>query len=202
VIILYVETNFLMSVAMGRDPEANDLLANTPTGVRLTLPQVCCMEALSALDEKKRHRKGLTNTLESQVAQLERDLTSSHAKTLQSLLEQSIDENERLIADITIRLFQAFAQLAQSAELIDLSPAGLTRSLNEVFIPDLTDNLILHCVLEHANANPADTKVFLSGNRKDFGTQSVRDALLGVGISKYVAEAEQFLGWYRSRPAP
>ncbi len=71
------------------------------------------MEALSVLNEETSHRKGLANTLESQVAQLKRDLTSSHARALQSLLEQSIDENERLIADITTRLFDAFDRVAK-----------------------------------------------------------------------------------------
>jgi hypothetical protein len=202
VTILYLETNFLMSIAMGRDPEASDLLTQRPAGVQLAMPQVCCMEALSVLNEEKGHRKGLTNTLESQVAQLKRDLTSGHANALQSLLEQSIDENERLIADVTTRLFDAFDQVAKSTELIALSPAGLLSSQKDVLIPDLTDNLILHCILEHSNASPADTKVFLSGNRKDFGTQAVRDALLGAGISKYVADVKQFVGWHRSQPAP
>ena len=201
-IILYLETNFLMSMAMGRDPEASALLANPPAGVRLALPQVCCMEALSVLHEESRHRNGLKITLERQVAQLERDKTSSHANVLQSLLQQSIDENERLIAHVTTRLFDAFDQMANSAELIALSPTGLTSSLKDILIPDLTDNLILHCILEHANASPGDTKVFLTGNHRDFGTPLVRDALLGAGVSKYLAEAKQFVGWYRSQPAP
>jgi hypothetical protein len=69
-------------------------------------------------------------------------------------------------------------------------------------IEDRTDNLILHCILEHARANPSEAKIFLSGNRKDFGSETVRHALQEAGISKYVAEAKQFLGWYRSQPSP
>ena len=117
-------------------------------------------------------------------------------------VQQLIDENERLISDVTTRLFDAFDQVARSTELIALSPAGLMNSLKDILIPDLTDNLILHCILEHSNASPADNKVFLSGNRKDFGTQAVRDALLGAGVSKYVADVEQFVGWHRSQRAP
>jgi hypothetical protein len=66
---------------------------------------------------------------------------------------------------------------------------------------DPTDNLILHCILEHARASPHDQRVFMSGNRKDFGTKPVQDALQAAGIGKYVAETNQFLGWYRSQPA-
>ena len=45
--LLYIETNFLMSIATGRDPKADDLLAQPPEGLRLAIPQVCFMEALS-----------------------------------------------------------------------------------------------------------------------------------------------------------
>ncbi len=41
---------------------------------------------------------------------------------------------------------------------------------------------------------------FMSNNRKDFGTKPVEDALKAAGIGKYVAETNQFLGWYRSQP--
>jgi hypothetical protein len=202
VAILYVETNMLLSVATGRDPEANELLVNPPHRVRLAVPQICCMEALSVLDEERRRRKRFTNTIQEQVVQLKRDLTSVHARTLQSHLEQALVANERLISEIATRLFDAFDQIAQVADLIALSPESLTGSRRNVLIPDLTDNLILHGILEHARANPADVKVLLSGNRKDFGTDSVRDALQAAGINKYVPEAKQFLGWYRSQPAP
>jgi hypothetical protein len=200
--ILYLETNFLISVAMGREPEAGEMLARPLGDVRIALPQICCMESLSALYEEKRHRKGMSRTFDEQINQLKRDLTSIHAKALESLLEQSIDENERLIAEISTRLFDAMDRIAEVGELIALSPAALLRSRQEVLIQDLTDNLILHCVLEHARANAAEARVFLSGNRKDFGTQSVRDALTGAGVSKYLAEVKQFVGWYRSHPAP
>ena len=198
--ILYFETNMLMSVATGRDPEAGELLVNPPREVRLAVPQICLMEALSVLDNEKRRARRFTNMLEGQVVQLKRDMTSVHAKTLQFHLEQACIENEQIISQIDTRLFDALDRVAQVADLIELSRTSVIGSRKDVLIPDLTDNLILHCVLEHARANPADAKVLMSGNRKDFGTKPVLEALLEAGVIKYVADANQFLGWYRSQP--
>ena len=54
--ILYIETNFLMSIATGRDPDANHLLLSVPTSVRIAIPAICCMEALSALEDEIKRR--------------------------------------------------------------------------------------------------------------------------------------------------
>ena len=39
--ILYLETNFLMSIAKGQDAEAGILLRSTPETVRLAIPSIC-----------------------------------------------------------------------------------------------------------------------------------------------------------------
>jgi hypothetical protein len=198
---LYFETNMLMSVATGRNPEAGDLLVNPPREVRLAVPQICLMEALSVLDNEKRRGRRFTTMLEGQIVQLKRDRTSIHARTLQFHLEQARIENEQLISQIDTRLFDAFDRVAQVSDLIELSRTSLIDSRRDVLIPDLTDNLIQHCVLEHARANPADTKVLMSVNRKDFETKPVQAALHEAGVVKYVVDANQFLGWYRSQPS-
>ncbi|GAA6614529.1 hypothetical protein [Scytonema sp. NUACC26] len=46
--ILYIETNFAMSIATGRDPQANQLLLNIPPSIQIAIPSVCFMEALSS----------------------------------------------------------------------------------------------------------------------------------------------------------
>jgi hypothetical protein len=135
-----------------------------------------------------------------QVVQLKRDITATYAKDLRSHLEQACLLNEELAREVDTRLFGAFDRITQVADLITLSRNSLTSSRHDVLIEDLTDNLILHCILEHARGNPNEVKILLSGNRKDFGTEAVRHALQEAGITKYVAEAEQFLGWYRSQP--
>jgi hypothetical protein len=53
-VILYVETNFLMGIAEGQDPQAEDLLRNTPNSVRLATPSICFVEALTTLEQEEK----------------------------------------------------------------------------------------------------------------------------------------------------
>ena len=151
---LYVETNLLMSVATGRDPEAGDLLSLSLEGVRLAIPHVCFIEAFSALNEERRRRKQFTNMVMDQVNQLKRDITSAHAKHLRPQLEQACLVNDELSREVEERLFGAIDRIIHVADLIALSPNSLTRSYHDLLIDDLTDNLILHCILDHARGQP------------------------------------------------
>jgi predicted nucleic acid-binding protein len=200
-VVFYVETNFLMSIATGREPEAIELLSNLPSGISLTTPQICMMEALVVLQQERRERKSFADLLDRHIRQLERDTTSSHAATLLTLLNSARIENNELFADINARLFDAIELMSHRAEMIGLNAHMLEANRKDAFIEDPTDNLILHCILNHARANPGSSKAFMSNNRKDFGTKPVQDALQAAGIGKYVVETKQFLGWYRSQPA-
>ncbi len=52
-VYVYCETNFLMSIATGRDPQAGTLLSAAPPSVCLVIPSVCSMEALSKCLKRK-----------------------------------------------------------------------------------------------------------------------------------------------------
>ncbi|MEG4503233.1 PIN domain-containing protein [Microcoleus sp. F6_B4] len=198
--ILYIETNFLMSIATGRDPEANNLLVSVPTSVSIAIPSICCMESLSALEDEIKRRNRFLDEMEKQISQLKRDKTSPSAQSLVFHLEQSLNENEALINDINARLFAALDLSATKIEMISLTAGILQASLNSIFIEeDPTDNLILHCILNHAHLHPHEVKVFLSNNTKEFGLPKVRDALREVGIRKYFSRTEDFLGWLQSQ---
>jgi PIN domain len=201
VVLLYLETNFLMSIATGRDPGASTLLSNPPKEVQLAIPQVCFLEAFAVLQEESRQRKSFTNLLDQQILQLSRDMTSSHAAALRTSLDAARIENKEVLEDIRQRLFDSIGLISSSAELIGLTSHVLDATRNVVLIEDVTDNLILHCILDHARAHPKVAKAFMSNNRKDFGTKPVQDALQAAGIRKYVVETNQFLGWYRSQPS-
>jgi hypothetical protein len=189
-----------MSIATGRDPDANNLLLNVPTSVRIAIPAICCMEALSALEGVIKRRNDFANKLREQISQLDRDLTSPYAESLLSHLEESLNENEGLLNNIKVRLFEALELLADNVEMMELTADTLRESLNTVFIEeDPTDNLILHCILNHAHLHANEVKVFLSNNTKDFGVPEVRDALLEAGITKYFSRTEEFLGWLQSQ---
>lgn len=198
--ILYIETNFLMSIATGRDPDANNLLLSVPTSVRIAIPAICCMEALSALEDEIKRRNHFANELTNQISQLKRDLTSPYAKSLLFHLEESLNKNEGLLNNIKVRLFDALELLADNVEMMELTVDTLRESLNTVFIEeDPTDNLILHCILDHAHLHPHQVKVFLSNNTKDFGVPEVREALREAGITKYFSRTKDFLGWLKSQ---
>jgi hypothetical protein len=201
VVVLYLETNFLMSIATGRDPRASTLLSDPPKEVQLAMPQVCFLEALAVLQEESRQRKSFTNLLDRQILQLSRDITSTHAAALRTSLDVARVENTKVLEEIYQRLLDSIDLIGASGELIELTSEVLRVTRNVVLIEDATDNLILHCILEHARARPNVVKAFMSNNRKDFGTKPVQDALQAAGIGKYVVETNQFLGWYRSQPS-
>ena len=200
-VLLYLETNFLMSIATGRDPGASKLISDPPNQVQLAIPQVCFMEAFTVLQEESRQRKSFTNVLDQQIRQLSRDVTSSHAAALRASLEAARIENTEVLEDIRQRLFDSIGLTGLNAELIEITPQVLQATRNVLLIEDVTDNLILHCILEHARTFPDIVKAFMSNNRRDFGTKAVQDALQAAGIGKYVVETNQFLGWNRSQPA-
>ncbi len=198
--ILYVETNFLMSIATGRDAEASDLLVNTPPSLQIAIPSICCMEALSAFEDERKRRNRFKNELNLQISQLRRDLTSASASSLLFLLEESLNENEGLLNDIQGRLFDALDRVATTVEAIELTGEILQESLRRaIVVEDPTDNLILHSILNHARSLPTEAKVFLSGNTSDFGRQTVLEALRDAGVDNYFNSSENFLGWLSSQ---
>ena len=199
-VILYVETNFLMSIATGRDFQANILLENTTALVQIAIPSICCMEALSSLEDELKRRNRFMDELKKQISQLRRDVTSSHAQSLLSHLEQSLIENEGLLNDIENRLFQALNHLNTKAEIIPLNGDMLQESLDTRFInKDPTDNLILHCILNHARLHTTDRKVFLSANVKEFNLPEVQAALRDAGVDRYFSRTQDFLGWLEAQ---
>ena len=158
------------------------------------------MEALSALEDEVKRRNRFMNELNIQISQLQPDVTSSHAQSLLSHLEQSLIENEALLNDVENRLFQALDHLNTKAEMIPLNGDMLQQSLDTRFInKDPTDNLILHCILNHARLHTTDRKVFLSANFKEFNTPEVQAALRNTGVNRYFSSTQDFLGWLETQ---
>jgi len=189
-----------MSICTGRDSLATTLLQNTPSSVQLVMPSICLMESLSALEKEQKYRRRFENELNLQISQLRRDVTSSHARSMLALLMESRTENEQLLAEVKMRLYQAINQISGKAELIALtSPIiqdGLTISLID---QDYTDNLILHCILHQARSYSTETQSFLSSNERDFGTPEVQAALGNVGITNYFSSTQVLLNWLQSQ---
>ena len=198
--IVYIETNFLMSITTGREAEAIMLLRDLSSSAQLVIPSICYMEALSALEDELKRQNSFKEQLSRQVSETKRDVTSEYTTSLSFHLEESLVYYRYRIGEIKSRLREAISLMSRNAEMIALNPEIVQASLNEILIEkDPTDNLILHCILSHARSHSTETKVFLSGNFKEFGIPAVQDILLEAGITKYFSRTEDFLGWRQSQ---
>jgi rRNA-processing protein FCF1 len=197
-VIVYIETNFLMSVAMGREARGDDLLAAIGSSMRVAIPSGCYMEAFSAFEDEQRRRNWFRAELERQIGQLRRDTTSANASELLRRLEESRIANDELLNDVQTRLFQLVDRAAGILEAIPESPAIIHRAVTSMLIADPTDNLILYAILDHAGRFAEANKVLLTDNTKDFATQEVLAALADVGVNKYFRSVTNLLGWLGS----
>lgn len=190
-----------MSIATRRDPQASTLLRQMAASVQLTIPSICYMESFSVLEDEVKRHNYFKQQLDNQISEANRDLTSQHAQSLFFNLGQSKIDYERRLDDIDLRLRESIEQLSQNAEMIDLTANLIQESLNTtIIVKDPTDNLILHCILSHARLHPTETKVFLSGNVREFRKlPEVQDALQKAGVEKYFSRTEDFLGWLQSQ---
>jgi hypothetical protein len=197
VAILYVETNFLISIATGRDPQAIAILDDSASPLHFVVPGICFFECLTWMQGEVKRREALGRQWADLTGQLKRDLTSTHAQTLQSHLEQAILENDGLLKHIGDRLFDAIEKLARRADILPIHPKILENGRKETLIADLTDNLIVHTILDHARSTPNSPKALLTENSTDFDQQDVKDALRAAGLI-YFRRCDQALAWSNS----
>ncbi|BAZ90796.1 hypothetical protein NIES932_23010 [Raphidiopsis curvata NIES-932] len=123
------------------------------------------------------------------------DKNSTYSGEIKLYLRQGIIKNNERINEINTRLFDVLEWATKNVDLIQLKPDVLSKSLENIFINDPTDNLILHCILDHAQTSTNERKVFLSGNYTDFGKSEIKEILQKVGIERYFVKTGDFLGW-------
>ncbi len=207
-VILYLETNFLMSLALNQDPDASALLEKAAQDrlLRLAIPQVCIMEAFATIKKRVEERATFQRCIKTEINQLKRSKTSPVARQLLDELNQSLITNDEYTNRILDDFQEATDRLASLGELFPVGRDSLKKSFADPLIKSkrerlvLPDNFILCNIIENASVHPSEVKAFLSGNHRDFGTQVVQKALKAAGIEKYFAEAKNFLGWYGSLP--
>lgn len=199
-VVVYVETNFLMGVAMGREARGDDLLAAVSASVRVAIPAGCYMESFSAFEDEQKRRNWFRAELDKQIVQLRRDTTSANAGTLLRRLEESRTANDELLNDVQARLFQFVDRAAIILDSIPDTPAIIHSAVTAMLIADPTDNLIVHSILDHARRLPEAAKALLTDNTKDFDTLDVQAALANVGINKPFRSVTNVLGWLGSPP--
>ncbi|MBD2435212.1 DUF4935 domain-containing protein [Nostoc sp. FACHB-110] len=205
--ILYIETNFLMAIANGREIQAEDLLQQIPNSIRIVIPAICYIEAISTWEKSKYYFQQFSQELDKQINNSERDTTSNNAKKFLENLQELKVLNGSLLNDVQGRLADAIDILLTRTELIQLEQQIIQDVAQTTIIQpetlliqnDIMDNLILRSIIEHASSHTQATKVFLSANANDFGKQEVKAALRDAGISKYFTRTQDFLGWLQSQ---
>lgn len=201
--ILYIETNYLMSIATGRDRDADRLLSATMPTVRMAMPSICDMEALGALEGERKRFLEFARSLDDRSKQIRRDVMSPHAISLCEYLEQSRIKSGDQFNDVEMRFCSAMLLISARVEPIEPSPTIIRASLDNVHIKqDSKDNLILHCIIDHARLHHDQERRLLGGNSKEFGIQGVKEILREGGVSRYFTEAKTFIDWVDITPGP
>lgn len=201
--LVYIETNFLMSFAEGRDPATRSLLVNPPMGTQLLLPSICVMEALSRLEkERKAHAEFAkkmterTNEYQRGVAWKDRDARTSSLAQAKSDVDYMFGQFEQQLLNVILGAGN------RPLGMFDLDQSMIEDALGNRWIADRTDNLILAAILGHTSLLGTITpKAFLSEDYAAFGTnREAKAAIQGAGI-KYFRSAEACLGWLNTLPS-
>lgn len=183
---------------MGREDRADDLIAAASGTVRVAIPSSCYMEAFSAYEDEQKRRNRFRDELNRQVGQLKRDITSKNARDLLQNLEDGRISNGLLLNDVQDRLYRFIDRASRAMESIPESVAVILDAVNSSIIPDPTDNLILHAILDHARRSPEARKVMLTENARDFDAGEVQTALAAAGVERSFRSAAHLLGWLGS----
>ncbi|WNZ46009.1 PIN domain-containing protein [Leptolyngbya boryana CZ1] len=203
--ILYVETNLILAIAKGQDPEATELLQNPLCdSVRIVIPSICYMEALVAFEEDRQRRENFRKTMDQQLSEARRDATAPDRLALVSALSDALVRYSNLLNDVEARFQMAVQAMSSRFEMVHLTPESLVCGLNERFLSEQKqrrDNLVLQCILHHARQYPNDRKILLTNDaafwKDEIFSQPTpaKQALLDAGVDQHFTRTKNFLGW-------
>lgn len=201
--ILYIETNFLMTIAKGQDTRADNLLYNRLRSLKIFIPHICYIEAITVYKLEKQEKLNFKKDMELKIREIARDQTSNYAPLLVQQLQQAIITNDGLLNDIESRLTNAINTRINIINvnlnnLKNICTSVLTQPEILLIKNDIMDNIILQSILDHAQLYPQEDKGFISNNSKDFGKPEVQYALRNAGI-RYFTITQHFLDWFNSR---
>jgi len=197
-IVLYLETNFPLSIALGRDTSASQIFDIPCEQVLIAFPEICLMEAIYAFESEMKRQREFFDRLSHQASQLQRNRTSPLARVLLGQIQEVRMLHAQFLDDLEKIFREVLERLAKRAEFVSLSPEALLKSFTETILPDARDNLIAHCILSHAFNFPKDTKVLLSSD-EDFHSESAMQKWKQGGIEKVFRSAEDFIRWWRRK---
>lgn len=206
--VLYIETNFLVGIARGQDPLAQNLLNAPPANLQILIPAPCCMEAFSTVNYYRSKGRAFNKAIRDKFPDLQRNQSSPSARQLLRSLQSAEVDNQNLLNDLQSSLFLAMHDVFRNAIIIPLNNSTLGSSIDpqQEYIKDPTDNLILHCILEHAKSLMGGPHAFITNNTKDFNDPRIKRLLYDDGDIYYFSDTNSFQGWFngdcRKKPRP
>ena len=196
-LILYIETNFILGIATGRDSLGESLLKDLPKQINLFMPSVCYLELLVALENEKKRNKQFIESVKIEINEANRKIKLPNSKNVVNILKQSSLSYEQLFNDFESRLIDTVSLLEKHVQWINPQAGDLKKTLTEPILTkekEMRDNLILQSILTHAQ-NIKTNKVFLSSNSKQFNQTSVQMEFKAVNL-KYFTSTDRLLNWF------
>jgi len=163
---VYVETNFLVEVALAQEECASceEILSRSETSsTELIFPAFCVPEAYHALVGKRHERVRFLNHLDDQVVQLRRSATfkaSAEFAAVQRSLTTSTQDEEARFRSCVNRLIAAARLVPLTPEVLKLSRSWQNRSGLE-----LPDSLVLASVVLDLQESQDDEACFVTRDK-------------------------------------
>lgn len=182
--IVYVETNFLLQVALGQEQAraADDLLALAEQRrVTLIVPAFSLSEPFATLAQRERARRNLRNTLSEQLRQLRRSEPHQDAAAALEPLLQFLQGLER---EEFGRLQTTVGRILATAHSVPFDSEVFTTALRsqEQFGLSPQDAIVYASVLNDLRGQPPhERKLFVSLNWRDFGDPGLAEELHQYG---------------------
>jgi hypothetical protein len=185
-----------MSFATGRDQATNDLIASPLTNAEFAIPSVCYMEAFSTFESMRKIQKKFVEEFQNKILDCDRGIVWTDRVERLELLRLSSLEIERTFERFRFRLIEATNLVCAFAKPIQISSKVLKTSTDQRIIKDMTDNLILATILDHASSQPdRRPKAFLSENSKDFNDKTDAGLALDEAGIKYFRQTQVCRDW-------
>lgn len=195
-LILYVETHWILSCVLHQDAEAVRLLVLAEDTCQVCLPDFCVAEAIARFRTIESEASGFRNKLEQNRREASRMLVDV-AQRLAIGLEAAILEQDLLIEAIPAQLTAFMERLfASPIRRIPANPEIVRRSNDHMGSLDLSrgDALVLATILEHASMHGGGY-AFLSGNTRDFGPSTPAGSELRRAGIKFFSKTAAALGF-------
>ena len=200
--ILYVETNFVMELAL-RQPEhqaCRDLLSlvKQRSDIELALPAFCIGEAYEAGERKWTQRRKLHQNLLTEIGQIQRSepyrKRSKELRELTGLLVESGEEQKRVLDGL-------LKELLGVARVLPLNRETFARAVEFQTTRDLKpqDSIVYASVIADLEAHSGETSCFVTRDRNDFfSNQDIQDELDRLAC-KLLGKFTDAFGYVQSR---